>query len=264
MFWVRAGNKHTQLEEEGINTVNLRRQSFCLTLVALLAPIGLPAQRALVADHSPSRFAPVAPSERIENLDTLKGELKQYHECTCKCGCYAKDLDLQAERAVAFLGQRAAHGAKGKMLALVLDIDETTLSNYQEMLQADYEYDGKAFNAWVDTAAAPAIPGTLRIYKEARRLGVDVFFLTGRPEAQREATARDLKAQGFDGWEQLILRGKEQGSLTALEYKSAERKKIAAQGYRIVLNVGDQWSDLKGDPEAEYSVKYPNPYYFIK
>jgi hypothetical protein len=30
------------------------------------------------------------------------------------------------------------------------------------------------------------------------------------------------------------------------------------------LNVGDQWSDLKGTPEAEYSVKYPDPYYFLK
>ena len=38
----------------------------------------------------------------------------------------------------------------------------------------------------------------------------------------------------------------------------------AAKGYKLILNVGDQWSDLKGDPEAEYSVKYPDPYYFLK
>jgi hypothetical protein len=47
------------------------------------------------------------------------------------------------------------------------------------------------------------------------------------------------------------------------EYKSAERAKIAAHGYTLVLNAGDQWSDLKGKPEAEYSVKYPNPFYYI-
>ena len=52
--------------------------------------------------------------------------------------------------------------------------------------------------------------------------------------------------------------------LTAMAYKSAARRQIVKQGYRIVLNVGDQWSDLQGIPEAEYSVKYPNPYYFIK
>jgi acid phosphatase len=210
------------------------------------------------------KFAPVAPSESIPNLDTLKQELKEYHECTCKCGCYARDLDLQADRAIAFLRQRAAHRAAQEKLALVLDIDETTLSNYPEMLKADFEFNGKAFGEWVDSAAAQAIPGTLRLYKEAQKLGVRVFFLTGRPEVQRAATERNLHGQGFVGWKGLILRSPEQGSLTAVEYKSAERGKIRAQGYRLVLNVGDQWSDLRGDPEAEYSVKYPDPYYFIK
>ncbi|HUN86225.1 MAG TPA: HAD family acid phosphatase [Terracidiphilus sp.] len=209
-------------------------------------------------------FAPVAPSERIPNLDRLKQELKEYHECTCKCGCYAKDLDLQADRALAFLRQRAAHRAAHEKPALVLDIDETTLSNYPEMLKADFEYSGKAFAEWVDSASAAAIPGTLRLYNEAQKLGVSVFFLTGRPDTQRAATERNLRGQGFAGWKELIMRSPEQGSLTALEYKSAEREKIEGQGYRIVLNVGDQWSDLRGKPEAEYSVKYPDPYYFIK
>ena len=57
-----------------------------------------------------ARFAPVAPSERIPNLDTLKDELKQYHACTCTCGCYATDLDLQADRAIAFLRLRRRGG----------------------------------------------------------------------------------------------------------------------------------------------------------
>lgn len=213
---------------------------------------------------SQATFAPLAPSEHIPNLDTLKSELKQYHDCTCKCGCYAKDLDLEADHAIAFLRQRAAHRGKNEKLALVLDIDETTLSNYAEMVKADFEYDGNAFNAWVNSAAAPVIPGTLRLYKEAQRLGVSVFFLTGRPEAQRGATEQNLRGQGFAGWQQLIMQPPAQAPSTALAYKSAARAAIAAQGYRIVLNVGDQWSDLRGKPEAEFSVKYPDPYYFIQ
>ena len=47
------------------------------------------------------------------------------------------------------------------------------------------------------------------------------------------------------------------------DYKASRRAQIAAQGYKIVLNVGDQWSDMKGKPEAELSVKYPDPFYFI-
>ena len=228
----------------------------------VLAPVNLNAQQTTPAAHPSPRFSSTAPGESIPNLDTLKDRLKQYHDC--KRGCYTGDLDLQAGRAIAYLHQRAAHHRPGEKSALVFDIDETTLSNYEEMLKTGFAYNGDVFNAWVRQASAPAIPGTLRIFKEAQRLGVTVFFLTGRPEKQRSATEQNLRSQGFDNWQQLIMRAPEQGSSSALEYKSAARAGIVDQGYRLVLNVGDQWSDLRGVPEAEFSVKYPDPYYFIK
>ncbi len=231
--------------------------AFFAAILLCVSSLCLPAQQPA------GKVGALAPSERIANLDTLKSQLKQYHQCTCTCGCYTKDLDLQANRAIAFLRTRAAHRLAGEKLALVLDIDETTLSNYEEMLKADFTYESKAFNAWVDLARAPAIPGTLRLYKEAQHLGVSVFFLTGRPDAQRAGTEQNLRMQGFLEWQQLLMRLPAQAGMTASEYKSAERAIIAAQGYKIVLNVGDQWSDLRGAPEAEFSVKYPNPFYFI-
>ena len=200
----------------------------------------------------------------LDHVNALKSELREYRACTCTCGCYAKDLDLEADRAIAFLRTRAAHRTPNEKLALVLDIDETTLSNWDQMSTANFEYNSKDFNAWVESAQAPAIPGTLRVYNEAQRLGVSVFFLTGRPDVQRASTEANLRLRGFNTWQQLILRSPEQKGLTALAYKSAERAKIVAAGYRIVLNIGDQWSDLRGNPEAEYSVKYPDPFYFIK
>jgi predicted secreted acid phosphatase len=103
----------------------------------------------------------------------------------------------------------------------------------------------------------------LRLFKEAQRLGVSVFFITGRHEDERNATERNLREQGFENWKELTLRPTSGGPATTSEYKSAERGKIVAQGYKIVLNVGDQWSDLKGKPEAEFSVKFPDPYYFL-
>ena len=132
------------------------------------------------------------------------------------------------------------------------------------MLKADFAYDGGVFDAWVQTAQAPAIPGTLRLYKEAQRLGVSVFFITGRPDDEREATERNLRAQGFDNWQQLDAAASAATEREPRgEYKSGARAAIVAQGYTMVLNVGDQWSDLKGKPQAEFSVKYPDPYYFI-
>lgn len=234
-----------------------------LTMVfaASLAGAGQNASAPVSHGHD---FAPVAQGERIENLDALKQEVSEYHDCTCTCGCYAKDMNGQADRAIAYLRQRVAHRALQEKLALVLDIDETTLSNYEQMQRVGFAYDKKAFDAWVDAAAAPAIPGTLRLYKEAERLKVSVFFLTGRPESQRAATERNLKGQGFADWQGLILRSPAEASQTAQVYKSAERAAIQTKGYHIVLNLGDQWSDLRGTAEADYSVKYPDPYYFIR
>jgi len=72
-----------------------------------------------------------------------------------------------------------------------------------------------------------------------------------------------LHTQGFDGWQGLAMRPADHGKQTTIEFKSGERSKIAALGYTLVLNVGDQWSDLEGNPQAELSVKYPDPFYFI-
>lgn len=232
-------------------------------LLGLFAIVLVPAGTISLAAQTASQIAPVAPGESVSNLDTLKAEARQYHDCTGQHGCYAGDLDRQADLAIAFLRERATHRAPGEKLAVVLDIDETTLSNWEEMNKADFAYDNTAFNKWVEEGKAPAIPGTLRLVKEAQKLGIGIVFLTGRPESQRAVTERNLRAQGFDGWQQLILRQPAQAKDTALVYKSAERTKLVAQGYKLVLNVGDQWSDLRGEAVAEFSVKYPDPFYYI-
>ena len=247
----------------------LKKHGILLAAMLCVVPaaVGLAGQQPAPQKATPqaaSRMSAYAPAERIPNLDSLKAELKQYYACTCKCGCYAKDLDHQADRAIAFLRMRAAHPKTLQKLALVLDIDETTLSNYEEMIKGDFAYDKTAFDAWVESAKAPAIPGTVRLLNEARRLGVSVFFITGRAESERAATELNLHNQGIQDWQQLILRQPTQATTTAQTYKSAARVAIQAQGYKIVLNVGDQWSDLKGAPEAESSVKYPDPFYFLK
>ena len=103
----------------------------------------------------------------------------------------------------------------------------------------------------------------VHLFNRARAAGVDVFFITGRPESQKEATGRNLEAAGFHAWKGLALRNAAETSLPTIAYKSGRRKQIVAQGYRIILSVGDQWSDLNGEPKAEVSVKLPNPFYFL-
>ncbi|KAK9178528.1 hypothetical protein WN943_027719 [Citrus x changshan-huyou] len=49
----------------------------------------------------------------------------------------------------------------------------------------------------------------------------------------------------------------------AIIYKSEKRNEMVQEGYRILGNSGDQWSDLLGSPMPSRSFKLPNPMYYI-
>ena len=51
-------------------------------------------------------------------------------------------------------------------------------------------------------------------------------------------------------------------SCTTIQYKSLTRRLIESQGYDIVANVGDKFSDLEGG-FADRTFKMPNPMYFL-
>jgi len=225
-----------------------------LSLVVVLAT-NLNAQS--VAAHAISQVA------EPPNLGLLKTKLKSYHDCTCTCGCYTRSLDLQEQRALTFLDHAAARRKPGEKLALVLDIDDTSLSTWPEIASQDFGFNSAQWAEWAREASAPAIPGTLRLYKQAQELGVAVFFITGRADTLRAATEQNLRNAGYDNWKGLTLRSPDQARDPTISYKSAARAGIVKAGYRIILNVGDQFSDLKGTPAADYSVKLPNPFYYI-
>jgi hypothetical protein len=214
-------------------------------------------------------------AEPMENFGIVRDRLVDYGECRGDGGCYWADLDAQYKRAEGALKIELAQRKPGEMLAIVMDIDETTLSNWCEMKREDFGYIGELYRPWeVGTQSATAIPGALRLFNEAHAAGVEVFFITGRPgvsragtagvsEDETAATARNLRAAGFDGWMGLALRNGAEIGMPTIQYKSEERARIAAKGYRIALSVGDQWSDLLGKPQADVSVKLPNPFYFL-
>ena len=203
-------------------------------------------------------------AEPMENFGIARYGLADYADCVGDGGCYWADLDAQYKRAEGALKVEAAAKKPGEKLAVVMDIDETALSSYCEAEREDFGYIGPMFNAWVvSPEAAVAIPGALRLFDEAKAAGIAVFFITGRPAEQTEATARNLESAGYHGWSGLALRVGDEKSLATIAYKSEERRKIEAKGYRIAVSVGDQWSDLLGTPKAEVSVKLPNPFYFL-
>ena len=210
-------------------------------------------------DHAGTR------GEALPNLGLAKADLLAYGN-----GAYANDLATAVNAAEAYVLARAPRVGHP---ALVLDIDETSLSNWVQLVANDFGYFAQGgcdflpkgpcgTLKWDELGNATAIAPTLHLFDAAQRAGVKIFFVTGRREAEREWTEKNLGARGYRNWQQLIMKA-DTSTATAAEFKTAARGDIEAKGYTIIANVGDQQSDLDGG-HAERDFKLPNPFYFIR
>lgn len=201
-----------------------------------------------------------------DNLGDIKRAVTAYHNN----GQYEQDLARAIAPAETYLTERAAQVKKP---ALVLDIDETSLSNWEQILANDFAYfpEGPCDKlpkgpcgvlAWDALARAPAIAPTLKLANEAKAQGIAIFFITGRYEAERAVTERNLRNVGFPQWTELFMRPDGSSTPSAADYKAPVRKRISEMGYTIVANVGDQPSDLAGG-FAERTFLLPDPFYRI-
>ena len=248
-------------------TVSATLAKFALTAILLIAAGAVDARAEPLASACSKTYAPqTLDNTQPLNLGQLKNQL-YFYACS---GAYDRDLNKVAGKAQAYVAMRAAQVAKP---ALVLDIDETSLSNLPVELADDFAYlpqnipckramkDPCGFDNWVEAAWAKPIDGTLALFNLAKAHHVSVFFITGRHENQEDVTVKNLKAAGYEEWAGLTLRP--QGdNRSVIAYKFAAREKIAEQGFTIIANVGDQHSDLAGG-YAERAYKLPNPFYYI-
>ena len=230
---------------------------------------------ALLLHRAAFAFAQKAPTAaglscRPVNLGEYKIELTKYEES----GDYMRDVAGAVAPALAYL--RAQAGRHGK-LAIVLDIDETALSNWPvikaddfgfipqgpcDLSPSDLPQGACGWITWINQARDQPILPTLQVYRQAREQGMAVFFITGRPGSLRKATERNLRAAGYDRWSALIMKSGGYRTESVIAYKSLARRKIVEQGYTIVINMGDQQSDLIGG-YAERTFVIPNPFYYI-
>lgn len=195
------------------------------------------------------------------NLALLKQEIRKWHES----GAYEQELESVIKGAKAYILRSAAqnqHSKHPKRLALVLDIDETSLSNSQNILENDFASNMTQIRANIMKANSPAIRPMLELYQAAQKANVAVFFVTGRPAFQKEATKTNLERAGYHHWAGLYLRTKEYEGPTVVPFKSHVREEITKKGYEIVANIGDQESDLKGG-FSQKTFKLPNPFYYL-
>lgn len=203
-------------------------------------------------------WATQAVANEPQNIAIIKKQLISYHDS----GDYDHDIQTVMSKASSYLRERVEHNTTHQKLAIVLDIDETALSNYPSIKKLGFGGTSKDFKENELAANDPVIAPTLELYNYAKAHDVAVFFITGRKEDERAATAANLHKAGYDQWDQLILRDSEYAHKPAAVYKTAYRKSLTEKGYDIIENIGDQQSDLKGG-YADKTYKLPNPYYYI-
>ena len=233
-------------------------------LVATLTALDLAAVR---AGECPAPREPrIPPSETPAlNIDKHKKQLLAYQAAD-----YWDDIALVIADAHTYIERRAD---QVRLPAVVLDIDETSLSNWENIRDNNFGFIkggpctqqptmACGFDEWIDMAVAPAIEPTRTFFNALRARNIPVFFITGRRNSQRDATLLNLDHAGFEGWTKLITRpDNDSGSI--VPFKSGERAKIAGAGYTIIATIGDQQSDIDGG-SAECGFKLPNPFYFVE
>ncbi|HKV18284.1 MAG TPA: HAD family acid phosphatase [Mycobacterium sp.] len=213
------------------------------------------------APPSPIVPAPVQPA----NIGDLKTEARSYYDS----GAYLTDLQQAAWPAIPWINEEAPRVGRP---AVVFDIDETSLSNYEALSANDF---GRIIRGpcelpqgpcglqdWDLLAESTVIPPTMDVFNTAKERGAAVFFITGRPESQRAATERNLADVGYTGYTRLIMKPLGPEFPSAADFKAPQRRAIEDEGYTIIANVGDQPSDLDGG-YAERTFLLPNPFYRI-
>ena len=135
-----------------------------------------------------------------------------------------------------------------KPYSIVLDIDETVLSNIP--FQVKMVKDGTAFNPklwdeWVQKAEATPVAGAKEFLQFADKNKVQIYYISDRIDAQVDATIKNLEAQGLPVQGRDHLMFKKEGD------KSKEgRRQEVIKHTNLVMLFGDNLVDF-----AEFSTK---------
>jgi acid phosphatase len=239
------------------------RNALASAAFAILLLAGVPTA---VAEPPAPPTPIVPPPVKPANIGDLKTEAIAYYDS----GAYLTDLQLATAPAVSWIDEEAPRVTRP---AVVFDIDETALSNWDAIRADDFGriIDGPCaqlskgpcgWKAWDLRSQSAVIPPTMDVFDAARRNDAAIFFITGRPESQRAATARNLESTGYTGYADLIMEPVGVHYDSAADFKAPQRAHIEEQGYTIIANIGDQPSDLDGG-FSERTYLLPNPFYRI-
>jgi predicted secreted acid phosphatase len=204
-----------------------------LWLVLALVTAGLAtAAAAAMAGLKPAdlTFTPKSESQ-VLNVDVARAWIKNYYGApTATTGPggswstplnqssnYAKEARSVARDGDEWLEDKAKRRRSSDKRAIVLDVDDTTLTTWNYELFSNWDFNpGTNANFVGLTGMAftgnmfPATPGMVDLVRHAKALGYAVFFLTGRGDSQHAATIANLvndTAAGFSNIDTVTYSG---------------------------------------------------------
>lgn len=135
--------------------------------------------------------------------------------------------------------------------AVILDVDETSLSNVEFQVYIDGNFSHEAFDEWQQNNPSRRIEGAPEFVRAARDKGVTVFFITNRPCHERDfapgpcpqeaITLQDLAEAGIEtDADHLLLVGEE----PEWNREKRFRQELVARDYRIIMLIGDDLGDF--------------------
>jgi 5'-nucleotidase (lipoprotein e(P4) family) len=190
---------------------------------------------------------------------------------------YQAALHQVYRQATAFV-ERAAAGRPPGTWAVVLDADETVISNvtYQlERARQGLGYTAESWNAWVKRREAVPLTGAAAFLTRVQSLGGRVAIVTNRLQSECNDTAAVFEAHAL-AYDAMLCRpdGTPSDKNPRFEAVASGRSPLGAASLDVVAFVGDNILDFpklaqavktQGDAGfAEFGVRYflvPNPMY---
>ena len=167
----------------------------------------------------------------VPNLHEVKQALSRY----VSSGRYQAEVTEVYARASAYLLAQARGETN---LAIVLDVDETVLSNLALLKLNDWalfltgptnSVSGPcSLGEWIRLGRSEPISAALDLIGLARSHGVAVFLITARPESLRAPTEKTLRSAGCQ-WTELIMKPSKLRVTSEVEYKAPARRKLVEQ-----------------------------------
>jgi predicted secreted acid phosphatase len=293
-----------EMDEMTFRFRRLSRRTTIVTAAVVATVVGGGVAYGATAQPAIKTFTPTS-ERQVTNIDVLRQQLRNYYGDPLGTGTfdprssYAKEASKVARSGEKWLAAKQhshsftyTHGKtkKAAQKAIVLDVDDTTLTTWNYEIASNWAYNPTTNAAYVTGQLFPATPGMVDLVTKAAREGYAVFFLTGRPATQEAATLGNLTSDGvgvdagypapttlkngedglftkpavadYPDYLKVACANDPNGSCTTIHYKSATRAHIESLGYDIVANFGDQYSDLKGG-FADKTFKLPNPNYYL-